>query len=597
MARIGTIAVLLLAWPSAASELLEATHVGNLARAEEILKSGAREGADRALRLTLIHQDQPDMAGLLYRYGVRPTKWIEGLIRDPALADVRPRLRALVRNRPKYVGRVASMFWHAGPTVGRELVAWLDEDASPAEIQVALYGLRRAAGSDASVLAVLAARDDAYATLGWNGHVNADVVRALVRGVRAGNGDAVRAVSILRWPKRPDDAIKPEIKLLRSALDLVKRDDPHYRAALMAMRSMKKRRIVPGLGDPRGRAARKKNRSLVVSDKAVRRGLAWLVAHQEEEGNWDADDFAKRTGRPGGGADAGGALNDVGVTGLALLALLAEGIDPHGTHPLSVHVKRGLRWLEQRQDDDGNFSHSQLRHLYGHALATQAMSEAALLYGHPEHELSVRRAVEYLDQARGGPGHWGYAPRTTGTPALTTFCMHALLLANLLGIEKARAMCVDADAWLAERADKDGVVGYEEPGGSVARFEWMHEKFPVEHSGALTAAAWFCRSMHTAGWTRPSSGSVPFKPPVWNEEKGTIDMMHWYWGALCVFHKGHAPYWRTWKTALRKEIVRHRQKDGSWDPAGAWGEEGGRVMSTALMVLTLQAPMRFAPRP
>ena len=33
--------------------------------------------------------------------------------------------------------------------------------------------------------------------------------------------------------------------------------------------------------------------------------------------------------------------------------------------------------------------------------------------------------------------------------------------------------------------------------------------------------------------------------------------------------------------------------DGSWDPAGAWGEDGGRVYSTAILVLTLEAYYRY----
>ena len=38
----------------------------------------------------------------------------------------------------------------------------------------------------------------------------------------------------------------------------------------------------------------------------------------------------------------------------------------------------------------------------------------------------------------------------------------------------------------------------------------------------------------------------------------------------------------------------HRDKErpnlyGSWDPKCAWGEDGGRVYSTAILVLTLEA--------
>jgi hypothetical protein len=33
---------------------------------------------------------------------------------------------------------------------------------------------------------------------------------------------------------------------------------------------------------------------------------------------------------------------------------------------------------------------------------------------------------------------------------------------------------------------------------------------------------------------------------------------------------------------------------GSWDPVGVWGEDGGRVYSTAMLALTVQAYYRYA---
>ena len=34
--------------------------------------------------------------------------------------------------------------------------------------------------------------------------------------------------------------------------------------------------------------------------------------------------------------------------------------------------------------------------------------------------------------------------------------------------------------------------------------------------------------------------------------------------------------------------------DGPWDPTGGWGEDGGRVYSTANLVLTLEAYYRYS---
>ncbi|MBN2490820.1 MAG: hypothetical protein JXQ29_08230, partial [Planctomycetes bacterium] len=58
--------------------------------------------------------------------------------------------------------------------------------------------------------------------------------------------------------------------------------------------------------------------------------------------------------------------------------------------------------------------------------------------------------------------------------------------------------------------------------------------------------------------------------------------------------------WATWNQAMKKAILDHQRKGqwcekGSWDPIGPWGKDGGRVYSTALMVLTLSVYYTYSP--
>ena len=53
-------------------------------------------------------------------------------------------------------------------------------------------------------------------------------------------------------------------------------------------------------------------------------------------------------------------------------------------------------------------------------------------------------------------------------------------------------------------------------------------------------------------------------------------------------------------TKLETSVVKNQHRAaaeknllGSWDPIGAWGEDGGRVYSTAILVLTLEAYYRY----
>ncbi len=86
--------------------------------------------------------------------------------------------------------------------------------------------------------------------------------------------------------------------------------------------------------------------------------------------------------------------------------------------------------------------------------------------------------------------------------------------------------------------------------------------------------------------------------PNWNTEDGSIDMYYWYYGTLAMFQVGGSP-WRKWNEAMKGAIVKHQQprnsgsKTGSWDPIGPWGPDGGRVYSTATMVMCLEVYYRY----
>lgn len=60
-------------------------------------------------------------------------------------------------------------------------------------------------------------------------------------------------------------------------------------------------------------------------EQPVEAALAWLSAHQDEDGRWDADGFMKHDTEGAACDGPGAATHDVGVTGLACIALLAHG--------------------------------------------------------------------------------------------------------------------------------------------------------------------------------------------------------------------------------------------------------------------------------
>ena len=89
------------------------------------------------------------------------------------------------------------------------------------------------------------------------------------------------------------------------------------------------------------------------------------------------------------------------------------------------------------------------------------------------------------------------------------------------------------------------------------------------------------------------------KPPKWDDDAGTIDFYYWYYATLAMFQVGGDP-WTKWNKAMDSAMVDTQRKDtdycmykGSWDNLDAWGGDGGRVYSTAVMAMCLEVYYRY----
>jgi len=158
-------------------------------------------------------------------------------------------------------------------------------------------------------------------------------------------------------------------------------------------------------------------------------------------------------------------------------------------------------------------------------------------------------------------------------------------------------------AWIDKMTDPhSGRVGYNFPGGPVARIQGMQDKFPPEQSQAMTAAGVLGRILcgedpQKSRLIRKGANLMLERRPWWDPEAGTIDMYYWYLGSLAMFQVG-GNAWRQWGANIDEAIVERQHRGdgsnaGSWDPAGAWGTVGGRVYSTALMTMCLEVFYRY----
>jgi hypothetical protein len=359
-------------------------------------------------------------------------------------------------------------------------------------------------------------------------------------------------------------------------------------------------------------------------ERAITSGLSWLALHQSPDGCWHADDFAGNCEAEGGLANGNGdPKHDIGVTALAVLAFLCSGGASASLQQGDLErVTRAKNWMLDQQDEQGCFRVEEVsdQYLYDHIIATWALAEYQLRQPDSDTLSSLQLAVEFLlREQNSGRGWRGYvtADQTNDT-SVTGWAVHALAAAKEVGVPVSNDCFSGALNWLNEATDPNtGRTGYYDQGGDSARSSGDLERFPANLTAAMTASALAARACIRAAlgpeWKLdPSLRKMGIDRilqclPVWDPSGGgggdsgwqpgdpgkSNDMYYWFWGTLALHRLKDFPSWRPWKTALLEIAIENQRTappcfKGSWDPGGPWGSIGGRIYSTALMVLILK---------
>jgi len=361
----------------------------------------------------------------------------------------------------------------------------------------------------------------------------------------------------------------------------------------------------PQLGGAGGRYGGRggKGRSPSGSANAVTTGLAWLARHQDKTGKWDADGFMKHDDYGDRCDGPGSAIHDVGVTGLAMLAMLGSGSTLR-SGPHRDNLKRAAKWMREQQGEDGLFgTNASHDFIYDHAIATYAMCEAYGLSNYALLKNSAQKGINYLESHRNPYSVWRYQPRDNDNDtSVTSWCLMALKSGEFFDLEVNKNALMLGLTYLDQVSTPDGRHGYTKSGEGSSRMPGTHAtKFPIEKTETLTAAGLFCRFFlgqdpKDKPVMKAAADLLLKKPPQWSQKGGTIDHYYWYYGTYAMFQMG-GRHWKTWSKRMLPAVLGNQCKkgseNGSWDPVGVWGESGGRVYSTALMVLTLQAYYRY----
>lgn len=358
-------------------------------------------------------------------------------------------------------------------------------------------------------------------------------------------------------------------------------------------------------------------------------GLRWLAAFQDKDGRWDCSGFAKKgEEKKAGQPDAddvfwndewlerdptpkevglapglwpsgpGEPMHDVGVSGLALLALMADG-STRTDGPYAEKIGRGLDWLRSQQDPESGLIGVKLGHsfLYGHGIASLALVEALSFETSEEARDAAQRAMDFIAKARNPYSVWRYEvpPNGDNDTSVSTWMTLATVAAKDAGLKIDREALVAAVNWLDEMTDpRTGRVGYTETGSPSSRVPGHNDEFRTDATETLTAAALLCRielGQEPRGnavmiqHVRLLLKSLPDEPL-----EGIQDALWIFYGMRATSRLGGRP-WSRWTETFVPTIVKTQSNEGasagSWDPENAWGYSMGRIGTTALMTWTL----------
>jgi len=307
-------------------------------------------------------------------------------------------------------------------------------------------------------------------------------------------------------------------------------------------------------------------------------GIRYLVKTQDGGGSW-------KEGQTG-----------PGVTGMAMMVLLASGEDPN-YGPYREPIRRALRSMLSTQDANTGFLGGGQGHdsMYQHGFAMLALAEA---YGVVDDrdlwpgsggrsigaalELAVRCAVT---SAKKNPyGAWRYSPdaRDADTSVSGAVLM-GLLAARNAGIEVPDETVERAIQYFVKMTGPNGQVGYSGgPGGGSDAVTSI--AVLVEAIARRKDLPEFAKSLEYLKGRSLSAPQAAEGYPTYTR----------YYRAQALF-QGDVEAWEQWNAGLVRELKTMQGKDGSFSGfAGRGGGFGGTV-DTSLALLALAVNFKFLP--
>jgi hypothetical protein len=351
---------------------------------------------------------------------------------------------------------------------------------------------------------------------------------------------------------------------------------------------------------PRAAAAQTVNkvdaRLKTETDRAIRRGLEWLVREQNPHGLWVGDvghkqeddyvlmDTAERQ-RSEGEAH-------VGVSALAGLAFLAGGHVP-GRGEFAPVVQRTIEGLIRTAGEDGYFTQSGTR-MYSHGFATLFLAQALGMDRRPDLKPAVQNAVDLIVSAQNHQGGWRYNPFVSDADlSVTVTQLQALRAARDVGVTVPKSTIDRAVAYLNRSR-----IGYDNWGGEGAFY------YKIEGRGARSKTSFAVNAAALTALTSAGEYDFHLLEPAYRFIEEEYDSVSRYYGTHFYYWYGNyyacqamyqlgGPRFERYYEKVRQDLLRRQRSDGSWPNPLECGP--GPAFATAVACILLQVPHQLLP--
>jgi len=301
------------------------------------------------------------------------------------------------------------------------------------------------------------------------------------------------------------------------------------------------------------------------AEKAIDRGLKFLLASQNKDGSWSMDN--------GDYAIAG--------TSLGLMAFMVEGHFP-GFGKYGGALDRAKNYLLKRSQDSP--SGAMGVKMYEIGLFTIAMSE---LWGMTEDtqdnqkiQVALERTVQVILRSQSALGGWRYAPRPDAgqDTSVTAMVFVSLASAREAGILVPTETIERVTGYLRDQAfdEQRGGFGYQGKGYTIACT-----------AGGVYAAQ--LAGNRETEWVQAALNSLENEPKMFSrKDNGHFYYSHYY--AMQAMVQAGDERYAKWYPKIRDSLISLQQPNGSWQE-----KKEDYPHKTPMAIIILATPNRYIP--